>query len=344
MKTLIRTTIQKLRPYSSARSEFSGEATVFLDANENPYGTLNRYPDPNQVELKKMLSKRASFPVDGIFIGNGSDEIIDLVFRIFCEPSTDQGLIFTPTYGMYEVSGAINGVEMLRIPLEMPFEIDASLLEPWIDKPQVKVVFLCSPNNPTGNLISKTTVEQILATFKGIVVLDETYIDFATSDSLRELALENERLIVIQTMSKAWGLAAARVGIAYMNPALLPWFQAVKPPYNVSRLNAEAACFALSNVHEFELKLSNITSERERLLQILTNTRGIVRVFPSEANFILVECQKALELFNTLRESGIVVRNRSSEIPNCLRITVGTPEENTALIKTIQRFYTTNTL
>jgi len=327
---LVRKNILSLKPYSSARDEFSGSDGVFLDANENPFGELNRYPDPHQKELKTKLSEIKSVPVESIFVGNGSDEVIDLTFRIFCNPGKDKALIFTPTYGMYEVSAEINNVELIKVPLTESFQIDFDALENYLDDVTLKLIFVCSPNNPTAN--SLENIEQVLQKFKGIVIVDEAYIDFSKAGSLLTKIEQYPNLIVMQTFSKAWGLAAARVGMAYSNDLIISLYNKVKPPYNVSGPNQKAALKALENVAEFKKRKAIILEQRTWLENQLSGLAVVIKIYPSDANFLLVEMADANRIYNELVNQKVITRNRHSVIANCLRITVGSPEENQKLI------------
>jgi histidinol-phosphate aminotransferase len=265
LENIVRPNIWSLKPYSSARDEFTGKEGIFLDANENPYGTLNRYPDPYQRQLKDKLSAIKNVSPENIFIGNGSDEVIDLAFRIFCEPDKDLALTFSPTYGMYDVSAAINNIGLIKLPLSKDFQIDLQVTRRFIDQENLKLVFLCSPNNPTGNTMSREAIEMILENFSGILIIDEAYIDFSSHASTIELIQKYPNLIVSQTFSKAWGLAAARVGIAYAHPEIIQLYNKVKPPYNVSTLNQRAALEALNAPENLKQKKSIILKEKENL-------------------------------------------------------------------------------
>jgi histidinol-phosphate aminotransferase len=332
---LVRKNILVLKPYSSARDEFSGSEGVFLDANENPFGELNRYPDPHQKELKKQLSRIKSVPEESIFIGNGSDEVIDLTFRIFCNPGKDKALIFTPTYGMYEVSAGINEVELIRIPFTPSFQIDFDVLDAYLGDTSLKLIFICSPNNPTGNSIEN--IEKVLQKFDGIVVVDEAYIDFSKATSLLSKIEDYPNLIVMQTFSKAWGLAAARVGMAYSNKVIISLFGKVKPPYNVSLPNQKAALQALENITEFEIRKSVILQQRDWLKNQLKGLPVVVKIYPTDSNFLLVEMTDANRIYNELVNRRVITRNRHSVINNCLRITVGSPDENQKLIEALNQ-------
>ena len=278
---IIRPNILTLNPYTSARDAHTGREGVFLDANENPYGTLNRYPDPYQRKLKQKLAILKGVAQENIFIGNGSDEVIDLAFRIFCNPGEDKVLTFSPTYGMYSVSAAINNIELINLPLANDFQINMDELSPYLNDSSIKLIFICSPNNPTGNLIYSADIELILNQFEGIVILDEAYIDFANRDSLIGLLQSHNNLIVMQTFSKAWGLAAARLGTAYSSEEIIAIYNRVKPPYNVSAINQQAAIDALDNIKNFKEKLALIKTEKERLITKLKTIHRIKTIYPS---------------------------------------------------------------
>jgi len=332
IKNIVRSNIKDLKPYSSARDEFNGKDGIFLDANENPFGSLNRYPDPYQTELKQKLSQLKEVQTKNIFIGNGSDEIIDLAFRIFCNPGVDKVITFSPTYGMYGVSAAINNVELLKIPLDKDFQVDLETLTPYLNDSRIKLIFICSPNNPTGNLINKSDVEFILKNFNGILIVDEAYIDFAEEESRISLINQNNNLIVSQTFSKAWGLAAARVGTAYANEEIITLFNKVKPPYNVSKTNQEAAINALNNYSKYQENLNIILNEKKRLVANLQEIEIVKKIYPSDANFLLLEVDDAETIYKKLIAQQIITRNRNKEVANCIRVTVGTPQENDKLI------------
>ena len=336
LNTLIRPNIVELAAYSSARDEFKGEAEVFLDANENPFGDLNRYPDPNQSEVKKKLSEIKQVGIDQVFIGNGSDEVIDLAFRIFCEPGIDKALTFSPTYGMYDVSASINHIQLLKIPLNDHFEIDVNHLSQYFNDEHLKLIFICYPNNPTGNCFDKTSIEFILKNFKGIVIIDEAYIDFSLQESYISKLDSFPNLIICQTFSKAWGLAGVRVGAAYASSQIINYFKKVKPPYNVSCLNQQAVLKRLENITQFEIEKNNILCQKEKLIKRFNELNFIKKTYPSEANFILIEVTNANQLYEILVNQKIIVRNRNSVVQNCLRITVGSKEENDRLLKALE--------
>jgi histidinol-phosphate aminotransferase len=339
LQKLVRQNIISLKPYSSARDEFSGEAGVFLDANENPFGDLNRYPDPHQQTLKDKLKDIKKLTSKQVFIGNGSDEVIDLLIRIFCNPSVDKIIVCPPTYGMYEVAANINDVMVLSVPLTQDFQLDTVALQQVISQSEpntLKLIFLCTPNNPTGNSIDN--IEWVLANFNGIVVVDEAYIDFSERKSFIEKLALYPNLVVVQTFSKAWGLAAARIGIAYASETIIALMQKVKPPYNVSSLNQEAALKALDNEHVIVHQKAHILEQRTYLETSLSQLPIVKNVFPSDANFILIEVEDADKLYEHLVIKNIVVRNRNTIIKNCLRITIGTIVENQYLIEVLKRY------
>lgn len=336
LEKIVRKNIWNLTPYSSARDEFKGTADVFLDANENPYGNLNRYPDPQQIKIKEKLAKIKNVSTDQIFIGNGSDEVIDLAFRIFCEPGVDKALTFSPTYGMYDVSADINNIELIKQPLINDFQINLNQLQPYLDDPLVKIIFVCSPNNPTGNTLNTDDVEYIIENFEGVVIIDEAYIDFSSKKSFIEKINEYPNLIVSQTFSKAWGLAGVRVGVAYTNNAILDLYNRVKPPYNVSVLNQDAVLESLHNFSDVQKNIDIILEERSRLKQRLASIKKVNKIYPSDANFLLVNVDDADKTYNYLIEKKVIIRNRNKVINNCIRITVGTPEENEKLINALK--------
>ncbi len=407
LKSIVRPNIWELKPYSSARSEFDlygdskplapsvegehidatsqnsplGEMSagqrglILLDANENPKSAqnLNRYPDPLQSELKAELAKQKRISTDQIFIGNGSDEAIDLLYRIFCEPGKDKALICPPTYGMYEVSAGINDVEVLRVPLSEKFELE---LDEVIDQVQrdksIKIIWICSPNNPTGNALLKADLkhdwqaenytrggmmdmpfspefeqemlenqrklDQLFGNFNGIIVVDEAYQDFTENISFINRLDDYPNLVVLQTMSKAQGLAGARVGFAFASMEIIELFNKTKPPYNVNELSQKAALQALKNQASTERSIAQLVTNREWLADQLTQFDFVKKIYPSEANFILAEVENADELYNYLRDNNIIVRNRHSQVPHTLRLTVGTEIECKAVIKSLYLF------
>ncbi|MFY0674134.1 MAG: histidinol-phosphate transaminase [Bacteroidia bacterium] len=336
LEKLVRPSILKLKPYSSARDEYTGGEGIFVDANENPYGSLNRYPDPYQKELKQKLSELKDIAPNRIFVGNGSDEVIDLAFRIFCSPGIHKALTCSPTYGMYDVSSTINDVDLTKVPLQADFQLDIKGLTAYFNDPSFKLLFLCSPNNPTGNSLRIEDIELVLNQFKGIVILDEAYIDFSSEQSLIPLVENYNNLIVSQTFSKAWGLASARVGIAYSNTEIISLYNKVKPPYNISGINQKAALNALNKTNDYKANLESILEQKKCLKKQLDELEIVKKIYPSDANFFLIEVDNADKRYNQLSDLKIIVRNRNTQVKNCLRITVGTAEENNALIEQLK--------
>ncbi|MEO7673335.1 MAG: histidinol-phosphate transaminase [Pyrinomonadaceae bacterium] len=343
-ESLARKNIRRLKPYSSARGEFSGTADVYLDANENAFGSpieqqLNRYPDPLQMKLKEKIAESKGVTVEQIFIGNGSDEAIDLLFRIFCEPGTDACVICPPTYGMYKVAADINDVVVTEVPLNSDFQLDV----PEIRKAEgrsMKLIFVCSPNNPTGNSINRVDILRLAKTFDGIVVVDEAYIHFSRESSLIDEIDDHPNFVVLQTFSKAWGLAAARVGMAFADERIIKLFNRVKPPYNISALAQNAALDALGNDVQVDEWVRMISEERVVLTDSLKRLDVVERVYPSDANFVLVKVADASAAYKFLLEQRIVVRDRSNVTmcEGCLRITVGTSEENARVVEALKKF------
>ena len=343
IENLVRENIKRLTPYSFARKEFSGAAQIFLDANENSFGSpleqnYHRYPDPLQTEVKREIAILKGVESGEIFVGNGSDEAIDLLFRIFCEPRADNILICPPTYGMYEVSAAINDVETKRAPLTKDFRLDLQAIEKAIDT-NTKLLFICSPNNPTGNSFPREEILKLAEMFGGIVVVDEAYIHFSRRKSLASEINNFKNLVVLQTFSKAWGLAGARVGLAFANEETIALFNRVKPPYNVSEPAQETILRALKNAAKVESTIAEIISEREKLIKKLSEISCVEKIYPTDANFVLVKTTDAEKIYRFLLGEKIVVRNRSrAELcAGCLRITVGTPEENESLLKALKK-------
>lgn len=344
IESLVRPNIRKLKPYSSARKEFSGEARIFLDANENSLGSpisegLNRYPDPLQLQVKEKLSQFTGIDAERTFLGNGSDEAIDLLFRVFCQPRTDNVIICPPTYGMYEVSADINDVEVRRVFLLPDFELDVPSILSAADS-NTKMIFICSPNNPTGNSMKREDVLSLLGEFKGIVVVDEAYIHFSKTESLVSELRQFPNLVILQTFSKAWGLAGLRFGIAYADTRVVRLLNAVKPPYNLSTVTQTMILEALDRSDDVEVSVAEILRERERLCSDLSTVGTVERIFPSDANFVLVKVEDADSLYQWLLADAIVVRNRNTVelCEGCLRITVGTRQENEMLIESMRRF------
>lgn len=339
---LVRENIKSLKPYSTARDEFKGQASIFLDANENSYGSplpanYNRYPDPLQLDLKDAISKIKGVPIENTFLGNGSDEAIDLLYRAFCNPGKDNVIILPPTYGMYEVSANINDVEIRKVNLLPNFQLDLEKIAETIDK-NTKIIFICSPNNPTGNSINRTDIETILANFKGIVVIDEAYINYAKQKTFIQELTEYGNLVVLQTFSKAWGLAALRLGMAFSSTKVIDVLNKIKPPYNINQATQDLAFEALKNVAQVNEWIKDSVNERERLSNEFINLKIVKKVYPSDANFILIAVTNATEIYNTLVEDGIIVRDRSKVTlcEGCLRITVGTKAENDKLLNVLK--------
>ncbi|MBX3255124.1 MAG: histidinol-phosphate transaminase [Chitinophagaceae bacterium] len=341
---LVRENVKKLTPYSSARDEFSGEASIFLDANENCLGSpgiqwYNRYPDPHQTKIKKKLSAIKGVPVENIFIGNGSDECIDLLFRGFCNPGKDNVIICPPTYGMYQVSAEINDVEIKKVPLLDDFQLDLVHLENKVDD-FTKIIWLCSPNNPTANSLNREDIEIVLNNFPGLVIIDEAYINFSRHRSFIQELGEYPNLVVLQTLSKAWGLAALRLGMAFASTDIIEVYNKIKPPYNVGQATQDIVLQALDNVENVNEMIRIIVQERELLREKLVALDQVEHVYPSDANFLLVKVTSARAAYNFLLTKGIVVRDRSNVqlCEGCLRITVGTPAENNSLINGLKEF------
>jgi len=329
---LVRPNVRALAPYSCARDEYEGEEGTFLDANESPYGPHNRYPDPRQRELRAAISSLKGIAEENIFLGNGSDEVIDLCYRIFCNPGIDRALIFQPTYGMYQVSAEVNDVEVIKVPLDENFDIDIPAVTPLLEDERIKLIFICSPNNPTGNCMDTERIDFIIRNFRGIVVIDEAYADFSGKPSFIEKTGLYDNLIVMQTFSKALGMAAARIGMAFAATDILKYFFRIKPPYNISTLNQEAALERLRDIRPITVQTETITAERKRLADKLATVPIVERVWPSDANFLLVRVKNPDSVYNKLIANNIIVRNKSREAEGCLRITAGTRSENDRLI------------
>lgn len=345
LDNLIRANIKTLKPYSSARDEFSGEAKVFLDANENSLGSplikwYNRYPDPHQQAVKQQLSKIKGIAPEHIFLGNGSDECIDILFRCFCEPGKDNIIICPPTYGMYEVSANINDVEIRKAPLLPDFQLDLVHLENLADT-NTKIIWLCSPNNPTGNSLNRTDIEMVLNNFHGIVVVDEAYINFAQQKSFVQELVEYPNLVVLQTLSKAWGLAGLRLGMAFASQSIIELMNKVKPPYNINQATQELVLKALEEVGQVNDMIKMLVDMRGALAEVFESMPTVEKVYPSDANFILVKIKDARKIYEFLLTKGIVLRDRSNVAlcEDCLRITIGSEKENTALVDAMQDWY-----
>jgi histidinol-phosphate aminotransferase len=344
LERLVRRNIRDLKPYSSARSEFSGAASIFLDANENSLGSpagpgLNRYPDPLQLELKQRIAETNGLSTEQIFVGNGSDEAIDLLFRVFCEPGRDACVVCPPTYGMYEVSAAINDVRTTKVPLTRNFHLDTAAVLAAVT-PATKLLFVCSPNNPTGNLMDRSSVIELAEKFPGLVVIDEAYIHLCKEPSFAKHLDRFPNLVVLQTFSKAWGMAGMRVGTAFASVEIVQLLNRVKPPYNVSTTAQETVLQVLEQPVWMEDRVSEILIQRSRLECELRGLPIVQRIYPSDSNFVLVKTANAKAVYRHLIERGIVVRNRSSVTlcEGCLRITVGTGEENDALLSALKAF------
>ena len=341
MQKLVRKNIWELKPYSCARDEFRGRAAnIFLDANESPYNSgYNRYPDPLQEKLKKMIAPLKRVSEDEIFLGNGSDEAIDLVYRVFCEPRVDNVVAMAPSYGMYEVCANINDVEYRKVLLDEHYQIHADDMLKAADE-HTKVMWLCSPNNPTGNDIDRREVKRILDEFQGIVVVDEAYGDFSELRSLRELVRMYPRLIVLNTFSKAWASASVRLGMAFAQPEIIALFNKVKYPYNVNNLTQQYAIELLSDIEKLERWIRDIKRERNNLLPSLKEVKCVKQVYPTNANFVLVKVTDANRIYNFLVDRGIVVRNRNNVqlCGDCLRITIGNKQENNEMLAALSSF------
>ncbi|XVJ65648.1 MAG: histidinol-phosphate transaminase [Lacibacter sp.] len=344
LQSLIRSNIQSLVPYSSARDEFHGEAKIFLDANENSIGSpltkwFNRYPDPHQKQIKEKLAAIKGVPASQIFIGNGSDECIDILYRAFCNPGKDNVIICPPTYGMYEVSANINDVEVRKARLLDDFQLDLVHMETLVDE-HTKIIWLCSPNNPTGNSLNREDIEMVLNNFDGLVVIDEAYINFSRQRSFIPELKEYPNLVILQTLSKAWGLAGLRLGMAFASEAIIEVYNKVKPPYNISQAVQELVIKALDNVQDVNAMIQIIVEERKRLEQELPSLPCVVKVYPSDSNSLLVKTVDAKAIYQYLLTQQIVVRDRSKVelCEGCLRITVGTVRENDELLNALRSF------
>ncbi|MEX0981236.1 MAG: histidinol-phosphate transaminase [Bacteroidales bacterium] len=337
---LIRPNVMKLVPYSSARDEYTGSGALFLDANENPFNVpYNRYPDPHQVELKKKIGKLKKINDDQLFVGNGSDEAIDILFRIFCEPGLDNVVSIHPTYGMYRVCADINNIELRKVPLKQDFGLNLPSLKAACDE-HTKLMFLCSPNNPTSNSFDPEEMLQLVDQLEVIVVVDEAYIDFSKRESLKNRVSTHPNLVVLQTFSKAWGLAGIRLGIAIGDPELIRFMDRVKYPYNVNMLTQKLAIEVLNEEEKVKQWIEAILSERAVLERELARFRFIEHIYPSDANFLLVKANEPKKIYNYLVERHIIIRDRSNVAlcEGCLRITVGTREENLQLTEALGQY------
>lgn len=345
LENILRKNIRNLTPYSSARDEYKGKEGIFLDANENSYGSplqdnYNRYPDPLQLSLKEKISKIKGLPVENIFLGNGSDEAIDILFRAFCRPGIDNVIICPPTYGMYEVSANINDVEVRKanlIPDTFQLDVDSILKNINLN---TRLLFICCPNNPTGNGVKWADIKTVLDNFNGLVVVDEAYINFASYRSLISELLNYPNLVILQTLSKAWGMAGLRVGMAFASHQIIDVFNKVKAPYNINVLSQQIALQALNNLEQVNNWIKTIVAERENITKELVALPFVKKVYPSEANFLLIKVDDAQKLYNYLVQSQIIVRDRSkiALCEGCLRITIGTEEENKKLIVALKNY------
>jgi histidinol-phosphate aminotransferase len=344
INNILRENIKNLTPYSSARDEFQGEASVYLDANENAFGSpldqnYNRYPDPLQYEVKKRLSEIKGVPPRNIFLGNGSDEAIDILVRAFCNPGVDNVILVPPTYGMYEVSANINDVRIKKVPLTEEFQLNLEGIAEAIDD-RTKIIFVCSPNNPTGNSMNRDDVETLLANFSGIVAVDEAYINFSRQKTFIQELTEYANLVVLQTLSKAWGLAGLRVGMAFASEEIIDVMNKVKPPYNINDASQQLALKALENIEQVNSWIKETLIQRDKLVLKLKDYDFVVDIYPSDANFILVKTTDPRGIYNYLVNQGIIVRDRSKVTlcEGCLRITVGTPDENDILLEALKNY------
>jgi len=334
MNHLARKNIQTLKPYSSARHEFEGTAEIFLDANENPFNNgMNRYPDPLQTEVKKRIQEIKGITSKNIFLGNGSDEAIDLLMRIFCEPGQDHIITLPPTYGMYQVSADICGLEVKKINLTTGFQPDVSAILDVANQ-HSKILFICSPNNPTGNSIDIKIIENLIQKFSGIVVIDEAYIDFSVGESAISFIGQYPNVVILQTFSKAWGMAGIRLGMAFASEEIINLFNKVKPPYNINVLTQKTALDGMANTKGVYENVNTILAERTKLEELLPNFSFVQKVYPSDANFLLAKVDQPNKLYKHLVQKGIVIRNRSKVVlcDGCLRFTIGQPKENEQLL------------
>lgn len=340
LENIVRPNIWKLQPYSCARTEFTGNASVFLDANENPYNSpVNRYPDPFQIAVKEKLEPIKGIRKEQVCFGNGSDETIDLMYRIFCEPGKDNVVAIDPTYGMYKVCADINNIEYRPVALNESYEFKAEDLLSKIDK-QTKIIWICSPNNPTGNSMPKEEIEKVLNGFGGIVVIDEAYIDFSSRDSYLKELNNWGNLVILQTFSKAWGCAGLRLGMAFSSIEIIQLMNKVKYPYNINQLTQKKAIEILTNVEKKNEWVKILLKERKNLSEKIIKIPSVEKVYPTDANFILVKTKDANRIYEYLIGKGIIVRNRNnvSLCNGCLRITIGSPEENATLLQTMEQY------
>jgi histidinol-phosphate aminotransferase len=337
---LLRDNIRQLQPYSCARDEFKGVASVYLDANENPFNTpFNRYPDPLQWEVKKQISAVKHVPTTNIFLGNGSDEPIDLLYRAFCEPRRDNVVAIEPTYGMYKVSAGVNDVEYRKVQLDEQFQFSAEQILAATDA-TTKIVWLCSPNNPTGNSLDRSEIKKLLSSFHGIVVLDEAYVDFASQGSFSPFLPDYPKLVILQTFSKAWGSAGIRLGMAFASEEIIQVFNKIKYPYNINSLTQEQVLRMLNNAKQVQEWVETLLNERTVLIEELKKIPSVLHIYPTDANFVLIKVSDANAVYQHLVEKSIIVRNRTtvSLCEGCIRITVGTALENETLLNELRNF------
>lgn len=344
LEKLLRPHISKIKPYSSARDEYSGKAGIFLDANENPYGSLaagnfNRYPDPYQLDIKMKLAEVKDVPANQIFLGNGSDEAIDLLMRAFCNPGQDNIILLPPTYGMYEVSAGINDIAIKRVNLSPDYQLRPDAILAAVDE-HTKIIFICSPNNPSGNKVRRSDIYEVLNNFNGIVVVDEAYIDFSDEPSFTTELTNYPNLLVMQTFSKAWGLASLRLGMAYASKEIIKILNLIKPPYNISGLTQEKVLEALDNGSAIQRVVEDTLAERAFLKSELEKFSFVSKIYPSHANFLLIKTEGARKIYEYLIEQTIIIRDRSKVVlcEDCLRISVGTRTENEALLKALLQY------
>lgn len=340
INNLLRKNIKNLKPYSSARDEYSGDAMVFLDANENPFNApYNRYPDPLQKELKQKISVLKNISANQIFLGNGSDEPIDLLVRAFCEPAIDNIITINPTYGMYQVAADTNNIEIIKVSLTDDFELDSKQVLQAVTK-NTKLIFLCSPNNPSGNSLKKEAMLEIILNFEGIVIVDEAYIDFAPGKSLLSEIEKYPNLVILQTFSKAWGMAGIRLGMAFASLEIIQVLNKIKYPYNINILTQQKALELLENKEQVDVWVKKLIEEREKMAKYLAKLHFVTKIYPSDANFLLVSMNNARSIYNYLVENGIIVRDRS-KIHLCdssLRITIGTMDEDIVLLQALKDY------
>ncbi|GAB1445114.1 MAG: histidinol-phosphate transaminase [Cyclobacteriaceae bacterium] len=341
---IIRSNIRALRPYSTARDEFKGTASIYLDANENPFASaFNRYPDPKQNALKQAISQLKGVGPEQIILGNGSDEVIDLLIRAFCEPGVDNIIVPQPTYGMYGVCADINNIKIRQPLLTFDFEIDLQPIYECVD-PKSKIIFLCSPNNPSGNLLNRDKIKSLIQSFSGLVVMDEAYIDFADSVGFLPFLDDYPNLVVLQTFSKAWGLAGLRLGVGYGSEEVIQILTKIKPPYNINSITQQKIKEAIDNGKQTQDWIGILKQERKELETAIKQLLFVVKVYPSQANFLLVKMKDAKACYQYLLTKGIIARDRSSTVlcDNCIRISIGTPDENKILINALNDYQNTN--